>query len=152
MMIMGRGLGPVDAVISNWKNYSSFLVSLNRLDDLLRDTEREAKKIYRSRADWAAGGIARLCRPPGSEKLILNDVSFTLPQGRVLGVVGPSGAGKSCLARVLVGVWPPRAATSPSAITICRIGTKTNSDAISATWRRISNCLPGHDRRQHCAV
>jgi ABC-type protease/lipase transport system fused ATPase/permease subunit len=46
---------------------------------------------------------------PGGEQPVLNDVTFTLGEGRILGVVGPSGAGKSCLARVLVGIWPPRA-------------------------------------------
>jgi ABC-type protease/lipase transport system fused ATPase/permease subunit len=45
---------------------------------------------------------------PGGERPVLNDVSFTLGEGRTLGVVGESGAGKSCLARVLVGIWPPR--------------------------------------------
>jgi ABC-type protease/lipase transport system fused ATPase/permease subunit len=43
---------------------------------------------------------------PGSEKLILNDVSFMLWSGQGLGIIGPSGSGKSSLARALVGVWP----------------------------------------------
>jgi ABC-type protease/lipase transport system fused ATPase/permease subunit len=44
----------------------------------------------------------------GGDKALLNDVSFSLGEGRVLGVIGPSGAGKSCLARALVGAWVPR--------------------------------------------
>jgi len=47
----------------------------------------------------------------GGDKPVLNDVSFSLGEGRTLGVIGPSGAGKSCLARTLVGAWPPRSGT-----------------------------------------
>jgi len=45
--------------------------------------------------------------PPGSSKLVLQDVSFKLEGGSALGVIGPTGSGKSSLARLLVGVWQP---------------------------------------------
>lgn len=38
---------------------------------------------------------------------ILNGLSFTVPAGRVLGVIGPNGSGKSTLLRTLVGELPP---------------------------------------------
>jgi ATP-binding cassette subfamily C protein EexD len=36
----------------------------------------------------------------------LQNVSFAINAGEVLGVIGPSAAGKSSLARALMGVWP----------------------------------------------
>ncbi len=45
--------------------------------------------------------------PPGSRRVVLHDVSFSLEAGTGLGVIGPSAAGKSTLARALVGVWRP---------------------------------------------
>jgi ATP-binding cassette subfamily C protein len=45
--------------------------------------------------------------PPGDQRLVVNDVNFTLEAGTGLGVIGPSGSGKSSLARALVGVWQP---------------------------------------------
>jgi ATP-binding cassette subfamily C protein len=45
--------------------------------------------------------------PPGSSKLVLQDISFKLERGSGLGVIGPTGSGKSSLARLLVGVWQP---------------------------------------------
>ena len=44
--------------------------------------------------------------PPGVERPVLYDVSFSLASGEGLGIIGPSGSGKSSLARALVGVWP----------------------------------------------
>lgn len=108
MMIMTRGLGPIDHVISTWKNYANFFAALDRLDDLVRDTETKQAKLSLPSLSGALVVSRVFAVAPGSDKPILNDVSFTLPQGRVLGVVGASGAGKSCLARVLAGIWPPR--------------------------------------------
>ena len=45
--------------------------------------------------------------PPGSEKVVVQDVSLSLQAGNGLGIIGPSGSGKSSLARMLVGVWRP---------------------------------------------
>jgi len=37
----------------------------------------------------------------------VNDVSFTIMPGEILGVVGESGCGKSTLARAVLGLYPP---------------------------------------------
>jgi len=43
--------------------------------------------------------------------LVLQDVSFDIPDGQICGVFGKSGIGKSTLAKVLCGVCPPDAGT-----------------------------------------
>jgi ATP-binding cassette subfamily C protein len=45
--------------------------------------------------------------PPGSQRLVVNDISFELKSGQGLAIIGPSGSGKSSLARAVVGVWQP---------------------------------------------
>ncbi len=39
-----------------------------------------------------------------SEKTILNDVSFNLEKGKVLGIAGESGSGKTTLAKIIAGI------------------------------------------------
>ena len=40
-----------------------------------------------------------------SQRKLLQDISFDLPAGQLLGVIGPNGAGKSSLMRVIAGLW-----------------------------------------------
>jgi ABC-type protease/lipase transport system fused ATPase/permease subunit len=44
---------------------------------------------------------------PGTDKPILQNISFRVKPGQGLGIIGPTGAGKSTLSRVLVGLMPP---------------------------------------------
>jgi len=40
------------------------------------------------------------------KKTALNDVSLTVPKGRVVGLLGHNGAGKTSLMKALVGLLP----------------------------------------------
>ena len=44
---------------------------------------------------------------PGTETGIINDVSFTLEDGKFLVLTGPNGGGKSTLARLIMGIETP---------------------------------------------
>jgi ATP-binding cassette subfamily B protein len=48
-------------------------------------------------------------RYPGTERLVLDDVSFALPAGAVVAVVGENGAGKTTLVKLLARMYPPSA-------------------------------------------
>lgn len=37
-------------------------------------------------------------------KLVLNDISFDLPQGQIIGLLGPNGCGKTTLMKILTGL------------------------------------------------
>eukprot|EP01038_Epipyxis_sp_PR26KG_P009380 gene9380-12639_t len=46
-----------------------------------------------------------------SEKQLMKDMSFTIPQGAIVGVVGPNGAGKSTLIKMILGKEVPDSGT-----------------------------------------
>jgi ABC-type multidrug transport system ATPase subunit len=37
------------------------------------------------------------------DKLLIEDLTFTVPPGAIVGVIGPNGAGKSTLFRMITG-------------------------------------------------
>ncbi len=45
------------------------------------------------------------------ERLLMDDVTFRIPAGAIVGIIGPNGAGKSTLFRMLAGVEQPDAGT-----------------------------------------
>ena len=47
-----------------------------------------------------------LCKAYG-EKVLLDDVNFTIPAGAIVGIIGPNGAGKTTLFRMIIGTEQP---------------------------------------------
>ena len=106
-ILAARALAPVDLAIAHWKAFAACRQSWQRLNKLLTLLPPEQAPMLlpapreRLIVESASGA------PPGSSKLIVQDVSFKLERGNGLGVIGPTGSGKSSLARLLVGVWQP---------------------------------------------
>lgn len=53
--------------------------------------------------------VHKAYRMPEGHRVVLRDVSVTIPEGRSLGVLGANGAGKSTLIRLIAGTEPPDA-------------------------------------------
>jgi ATP-binding cassette subfamily C protein len=106
-ILSARALAPVDLAIAHWKSFVAARQSWQRLTRLLEQMPlKPAPTLLQSpstRLSVEGVGIAA----PGDQKVIVQDVNFTLTAGAGLGVIGPSGSGKSSLARALVGVWQP---------------------------------------------
>ena len=45
------------------------------------------------------------------DRLLIEDLSFTLPQAGIVGIIGPNGAGKTTLFKMLTGQEPVDAGT-----------------------------------------
>jgi energy-dependent translational throttle protein EttA len=51
--------------------------------------------------------VARDVRKGYGDRLLIDDMSFSLPKGGIVGVIGPNGAGKTTLFRMIVGQETP---------------------------------------------
>jgi len=105
-ILTARALAPVDLAIANWKGFVGARQSGRRLDQLLKLLPKEEEPLALPAPTKVLAVDQIHVTAPGSQKPILNDVSFKLWSGQGLGIIGPSGSGKSSLARALVGVWP----------------------------------------------
>src|SRR3954463_10978649 len=101
---------PVEQLGYAMQQLSQGLALLGRVFELLR----EVPEAPAAASDSPPAGAGRLefqhvAVSYRSDRVVLTDVSFTLPAGKTLGVVGGSGSGKSTLVRLLVRLMDPDA-------------------------------------------
>ncbi len=106
-VLVSRALAPVELAIANWKAFIAAREGWKRLSDLLGLFAQDEKPMQLPAPQVALVVENAAVAPPGTQKIVVQDVSFTLKAGQGLGVIGPSASGKSSLARLIVGVWAP---------------------------------------------
>ena len=77
--------------------------------------------------------VANLCKQFGSTRAV-DDVSFHVQRGEIIGLLGPNGSGKTTIMRVLTGFFPPTSG-------IARVG-GLDVEADSIGVRRLIGYLP----------
>jgi energy-dependent translational throttle protein EttA len=78
------------------------------------------------------------------DKLLIEDLSFTLPRGGIVGVIGPNGAGKTTLFRMITGQEQPDAGTLRVGETVQMAYVDQSRDALDpdrTVWEEISDGL-----------
>ncbi|MEP3467033.1 MAG: ATP-binding cassette domain-containing protein, partial [Parasphingorhabdus sp.] len=79
------------------------------------------------------------------DKVLIEDLSFTLPPGGIVGVIGPNGAGKSTLFKMLIGQEEPDSGKVEIGETV-KLGyvdqSRDDLDPKKNVWEAISD---GHD-------
>lgn len=109
MVLLGRALQPIEQTVGQWRTMLSARVAWLRVRALLQASPAAEKVLTLPRPDGHLAVEGVTVAAPGSQRLILRNVSFHLDPGESLGIIGPSGAGKSTLARTIVGVLAPNA-------------------------------------------
>ena len=75
------------------------------------------------------------------ERLLIDDLSFRLPPGGIVGIIGPNGAGKTTLFRMLSGAEKPDAGTirtGPTVQIACVDQSRDKLDDRKTVWQEIS--------------
>jgi ATP-binding cassette ChvD family protein len=94
------------------------------------------------------------------DKLLFENLSFTLPAGGIVGVIGPNGAGKSTLFKLITGQEKPDSGTIEIGTTV-RLGyvdqSRDHLDDSKNVWQEISDGLDymkvnGHDQSTRAYV
>jgi ATP-binding cassette, subfamily C, bacterial PrsD len=107
-IMMGRALAPIEVALSSWKQLVAAHQSIGRLRNILKTTglpKTPSVVLPRPQHELSVADLS--VTPPGSDQVIVSNVSFSLTAGMGLGLIGASASGKSSLSRALVGVWPP---------------------------------------------
>ncbi len=78
------------------------------------------------------------------ERLLINDLSFKLPPGGIVGIIGPNGAGKTTLFRMMAGFEQPDSGTLTIGQTVQLAYVDQLRDDLDATktvWEEVSEGL-----------
>ena len=106
-IMMGRALAPIEIAIANWRPFVSARQSVARLSETLARIQPD-RSVTQLPPPVRSLDVENLfVAPPGTQSVVVGQVSFRLAAGEALGIIGPSGAGKTSLVRALVGVWHP---------------------------------------------
>ncbi|WP_036302263.1 type I secretion system permease/ATPase [Methylobacterium sp. 77] len=107
-ILVARALAPAELAIANWKGFVQARQSWARLSDLFArlPAVEQPHALPAPTQSLSIEGVS--LAPPGTQRIVVQDVSLTLQRGQGLGIIGPSASGKSSLVRAVVGVWPPQ--------------------------------------------
>jgi sulfate-transporting ATPase len=122
---------------------------LNNLDELME--QQAAQRLDETRITIPPGPRlgGKVIEAKGltkafGDKLLFEDLSFTLPPGGMVGVIGPNGAGKSTLFKLLTGLEKPDAGEITLGETVDLSYVDQSRDALDPNnnvWEEISEKL-----------
>ncbi len=109
--IIGQLNSPIEQLMSFVNSFQDVKLSLERINEIHMVKEEETqsnqwtsfhsdnRNICLKHVDFKYNKHAR--------KNILEDISFTIPQGKVTAIVGASGSGKTTILKLLLGFYAP---------------------------------------------
>ena len=107
-MITGRVTAPLIAIVALVNEYQETALSIKMLGEVM-NREPEGRSGAGGLRPELAGEISFdnvTFRYPGAAHTALDRASFTIPAGKVIGIVGRSGSGKTTLTKLIQGLYP----------------------------------------------
>ena len=106
-LIIGRALQPVEQILGALRNVLAARNAYRSLDQFCKLPDVTAPRTSLPAPVGRIEVENVTVRAPGTDRVLLSDLSFTVEPGQIVALVGPSGAGKSTLLRVLAGALDP---------------------------------------------
>ncbi len=109
-IMAGRVSTPVLRLAQMWQDFHQARLSIARLGDILNTNPEQTYSPSQTalpaiRGDISFEHVTFRYRIDGPA--VLQDVSFSVPAGQIVGIVGPSGSGKSTLAKLIQRLFVP---------------------------------------------
>ncbi len=107
-MLAGRMITPLNQRVSSWRSWTQYGQARRRLEELFSLQEERIEsgiRIERPKGTLTAEKLT--FHYEGSDKPAVEEVSFTLAEGAVHGIIGVNGSGKSTLLKLLQGLYAP---------------------------------------------
>ena len=109
-IMAGRVSMPVLRLAQMWQDFHQARLSIARLGDILNTNPEQTYSPSQTalpaiRGDISFEHVTFRYRIDGPA--VLQDVSFSVPSGQIVGIVGPSGSGKSTLAKLIQRLFVP---------------------------------------------
>jgi sulfate-transporting ATPase len=119
---------------------------LKAYDQLLKDEGQEQSRtaqIYIPNGKRLGDVVIQAdgLRKAFGEKLLFEDLEFTLPRSGIVGIIGPNGAGKTTLFKTILGMEEPDAGTVKIGETVEIISMEQGRDSLNndnTVWEEIS--------------
>ena len=105
-IIMGRALAPIEQAVGGWQQFLGARKAYERLARVLGQVPAGRQRMTLPDPKGLVEVEGATVVLPGTEKPVLQNISFRVQPGMGLGIIGPTGAGKSTMARALVGLVP----------------------------------------------
>ncbi|MEI6354683.1 MAG: energy-dependent translational throttle protein EttA [Methylococcus sp.] len=122
------------------------LARFEELSNQETQTRNETKEIYIPPGPRLGDVVveAESVKKAFGDRLLVEDLSFRLPPGGIVGIIGPNGAGKTTLFRMMAGVESPDAGTIRigDTVKIAHVDqTRDHLDGHKTVWEEISDGL-----------
>ncbi len=96
-------LTPVVTAVSNMMMLRGNYVSARRLDNTMQEKEMSGEQSPSAEPEIRFENVTFSYTQGGDS--VLNNVSFSVPKGKLTAIVGPSGSGKSTILRLISRFW-----------------------------------------------
>jgi len=132
MPSVGRINGYVSQMISSLPSVNLVYHDLEEVDDYQKKQTEVIQKDWKFRNQIAIENVT--FHYPGTERRVIDHVSFTIPRGKMIAFIGTSGAGKTTMVDLILGLL------SPDSGKICADGMDVHRNP--QTWHRELGYIP----------
>lgn len=115
VILAGRAIAPIGQVANLMTRYhhaTSALRTVENIMDMPVERPHDNNFLHRPELKGKITFDQVDFTYPGTDRKILNGVSFTINKGEKVGIIGRVGSGKSTIARLMMGLYNPEAGTA----------------------------------------